>query len=100
MSRITAITSKTTALVLALHHERLELAPCRKDAHQLDAVRRERGYVLLDGRLVPRVRPPHPDARLRAPVVDSNEHLPFHGKPPFCGCRRGEGRGERRQRRQ
>ena len=72
------------ALVLAATHERLELAPCREDAHQLDAVRGERGDVALDRRLVPFVGAPHADAGLRAPVVHAHEH------PAREGAREGD----------
>ena len=81
-------------LILLLLPDRLELAPCRKDAHHFDACRRERRYVLLDRRFVPFVCAPHPDARLRAPVIDADEHLPFDGEYPFRGNRRGERRSE------
>ena len=68
------------ALVLAAAHERLEFAPRREDAHQLDAVRGERRDVALDRRLVPLVLAPHPDARLRAPVVHARPKTPIKRK--------------------
>ena len=81
-------------LILLLLPNRLKLAPGRKDTHQLDAVRRKCGYVFFDGRFVPFVCAPHPDARLRAPEIDAHKHFPLNGERPSRGNRRGESRGE------